>query len=128
MGQCSCREDWHQEQGCEGCHHQLHGVGRFRIEEEWCLQDWWLLELEAQEKASSPSSQGSQSFHQGAMCVQGQASFQNSPRLGHEEVEGDDQLNDRRSISVSCKLIPVGGRTGFNASYSCSLYNPCFWS
>merc|ERR1711981_1423640 len=78
----------------QGCHHQLHGVGRFRAEEEWCLQDWWLLELEAQEKASSPSSQGSESIHQGAMRVQGQASLQNSPRLGYEEVEGDDQLND----------------------------------
>merc|ERR1712028_142074 len=82
--------------GCEGCRDQLPGVGRFRAEEEWRLQDWWLLELEAQEEASSRSSQGNQPLHQGAMRVQGQASFQDCARLAHEEVQGDDQLSGWR--------------------------------
>merc|ERR1712139_451898 len=89
-------EVWSQGQGCEGCRDRLHGVGCFGVEEERRFQDWWLLELEAQEEASSPSSQGHQSIHKGAMRVQGQASFQDSSRFAHEEVEGDDQLSRLR--------------------------------
>merc|ERR1712072_881361 len=104
------REVWPQEQGREGCCDELHGVGRFRAEEEWRIQDWWLLELEAQEEASSSSSQGSQSIHQGAMRVQGQASFQDCPRLGHEEVEGDDQLSRLRFPFCLSRMRNSSGR------------------
>merc|ERR1712072_866509 len=87
----------------EGCRDQLHGVGCFGAEEERRFQDWWLLKFEAQEEASTPSSQGSQPVHQGAMRVQGQAGIQDSSRFGHEEIEGDDQL------STACDFISVLG-------------------
>merc|ERR1711918_151781 len=100
--------------------------GRVRAEEEWNFQDWWLLELEAQEEASSPCSQGHQPFHQGAMRVQGQASLQDCPCLAHEEVEGDDQLSRLRfHFWFSGMLIPVGGRTGTDAFYARCKYHEC---
>merc|ERR1712216_927878 len=88
---CSCRKVRIEEQGCEGCRHHIHGVGCFRVEEEWLIQVRWLPELEAEEEACHPCSQGCQPFHQGAMRVQSEASLQDCPCFGNEEVEGDGE-------------------------------------
>merc|ERR1712107_83376 len=62
------------------------------VEEDWFLQAWWRVELEAQEETCPTCSQGCQPVHQGAMRVQGEASEQNCQGFPNEETQGDDQL------------------------------------
>merc|ERR1711976_749281 len=81
-------------------------------EEERLLQGCWRPQPEAQEEASSACPQGRQPIYEGAMRLQGQASFQDCARSAHEEAQGDGQLNlaigatlytfEAYSVSVDC--------------------------
>merc|ERR1712194_539437 len=83
------------------------GSGCSRAEEKWCIQAGWLLEFEVEEEARNPGTQGSESLHQGAMCLQGKAGLQNCARTGHEEAEDDGQL----STDFPTDFADLSGRT-----------------
>merc|ERR1712185_596268 len=95
MGEC------HRGCRCRGCA-SAEGMRQ--------IQAWRRTQLEAEEEASDCRSQGSESFHQGAVRLQGEASLQDSQGASNEEVQGDGQLS-----LLSCELLRVataanGGR------------------
>ena len=63
------------------------GKFKLRVEDELQVQACWCLE-QAEEEASYHNLQRRQPFHQGAMCLQGQASQQDCPSAGNDEVQG----------------------------------------
>merc|ERR1712072_1272238 len=62
-------------------------------QEERQLQAGWRPQPEAQEEASSGSSERCQPIHQRALCLQGQACLQDCEGLSNEEAQGDGQLS-----------------------------------
>merc|ERR1712139_54360 len=62
-------------------------------QEERKLQTRRHVEFEVEEEACHPSKEGHQSIHQGALRLQGQASFEDCEGTCHEEVEGGFELN-----------------------------------
>merc|ERR1740127_145029 len=98
--QLSCRDDWPEGEGRQG---RRGGLGRSRgrgVEEKWNVQACWRVELEVEEEACDASAQRCESFHQGAMRLQSQASVQDSEGVPHEETEGVDQLRCKLFESV----------------------------
>merc|ERR1712110_542300 len=59
--------------------------------------------------------------HQGAMCLQGEASKQDGAGSPHEEAEGDDQL---RRLGVAHSFLGRGGRT-HQTQVRLSTHSPC---
>merc|ERR1712014_160403 len=104
-------DDWPKSEGRKGCHggHRC-GCGG-RVEEEWFFQTCRSAELEAQEEASDASQEGSQSIHEGTMCVQGQASVEDRQGIANEEAKGDDQLIGALCSEVVSLISDRGGRT-----------------
>merc|ERR1712084_27664 len=86
------------------------------VEEDRIFQACWRFELEIEEEACNASSQRCESFHQGAMRLQGQASIQDREGVPHEETQGIDQLRWNSCMSVLSQMrcesfIGRGGRT-----------------
>merc|ERR1712071_750978 len=74
-GRCICgRVKWLEEQ------------------EERKLQTCRHVELEVEEEGCLCSKEGHQSFHQGTLRLQGQASVEDGEGIGHEEIEGGLEL------------------------------------
>merc|ERR1712003_146253 len=63
------------------------------------------VEPKVEEETCHASSQRHQSFYQGALRLQGQASFKNCESLPHEEAQGDDQL--RRALWQRGELLEI---------------------
>merc|ERR1712048_1479253 len=100
MGQLSCRDDWLEGEGRQGRRRRPGGRCRRRGEENWIVQACWRVELEVEEEACNTSAQRCESFHQGAMRLQGQASVQDRESVPDEETQGIDQLRSKVSESV----------------------------
>merc|ERR1712107_88970 len=87
-------------------------AGSGGAEEERLVQAGWCFEHEAEEEARAACAQGREPVHEGALCLQGEASFEDGEGAANEEAEGDDQLSSgadcialRRAVATRC----VGG-------------------
>merc|ERR1712187_915757 len=90
--QLCCRDDWLEGQGRQGRRGGLGSSCGRGIEEERIFQARRRVEPKVEEETCHASSQRRQSFYQGALRLQVQASFKNCEGLPHEEAQGDDQL------------------------------------
>merc|ERR1711879_638240 len=73
--QLSCRDHWLEGQGRQGRRGGLGGSCRRGVEEKRILQACWRAEFEIEKEACNASAQRCESFHQGAVRLQGQASI-----------------------------------------------------
>merc|ERR1711941_134398 len=90
--QLSCRNDRVEGQGRQGRRGGLGRSCRRGVEKDRILQACWRVEFEIEEEACNASAQRCESFHQGAVCFQGQASIQDRESVPHEETKRVDQL------------------------------------
>merc|ERR1712070_1335251 len=89
----SGRVEWLEEQGGERCHRcPLWGCLR-RNQKERKLQTRRHVEFEVEEEEGYSSKEGHQPLHQGALCVQSEASLEDCEGTCHEEAEGSFELN-----------------------------------
>merc|ERR1712187_249827 len=114
--QLCCRDDWLEGQGRQGRRGGLGSSCGRGTEEERIFQARRRVEPKVEEETCHASSQRRQSFYQGALRLQGQASFKNCEGLPHEEAQGDDQLREALwqrgellDISVLVFFAVVGG-------------------
>merc|ERR1712093_543744 len=91
------KADGVEDEGGEGCRGGADGCCCGAGEEVRLLQDCGHAQHEAEEQASHEGTQGRQPLHQGAVCVQGKACFEDSSLPSHEEAQGD-ALNRPRAL------------------------------
>merc|ERR1711974_45445 len=103
--QIGSRDDWPEDEGCEGrslgndgrCFEGVKEIGLFQVGRE--------AELEVEEEGCYASTEGREPLHQGAMCLQGQTGVEDCEGLRHEEAQGSHQLREREaSRRVMCTL------------------------
>merc|ERR1711971_532697 len=92
----------------EGCRRGLHVGGGNSGEKEWKVQGRRHAQFEVEGEACTPGTQGCEPFHQGALCVQSEASLEDREGLRHEEVEGCNQLRWFRWLSRHNELSRTG--------------------
>merc|ERR1712125_221709 len=82
------------------------------VEEAGIIQDRRCVELKVEVEARDPRSKGCEPFHEGAMCVQGQACQQDCQGFADEEVQGDGELSSSLEHKRHARVvIGHGGRT-----------------
>merc|ERR1711879_656575 len=102
--QICCRDDWPEDEGCEGRSLGNDGCCVEGVEEVRLFQVGRQAELEVEEEGRNASTEGREPFHQGAMRFQGQACIEDCEGLRHEEAQGSHQLREalRRVMCTPC--------------------------
>merc|ERR1712125_96355 len=72
------------------------------VEEAGIIQDRRCVEFKVEVEARDPRSKGCEPFHEGAMCVQGQACQQDCQGFADEEVQGDGELSSSFKAQTAC--------------------------
>merc|ERR1719382_1840074 len=78
----------------EGSDGSPDGRGSNWAKESWLLQDCRHAQLEAQAETSDTRTEGRESIHERALCLQGQASVESSTGSSDEKAQGTRELND----------------------------------